>query len=162
MHKLCPNSLGCLLESGSPVSMGLIFPTPARPGLSGVKSTAGGLLACSPNALPSVVAAPEVSFPHSEGLFVFGFPASTFPGTNTTLATLVLQCLIEHFAENNKPIVREPLPANVDGDGDNGLPGFGGEGHGSLVEQIERLDKTLSNPQPTPSQETITPYSTPK
>jgi hypothetical protein len=47
------------------------------------------------------------------------------------------------------------------GDGDNGLPGFGGEGHGPLVEQPERLDKTLSNPQPTPSQENITPYSSP-
>ena len=64
VHKLCPNSLGCLLESGLPVSIGLIFPIPARPGLSGVRSTAGGVLACSPNAFPSVVAAPEVSFPH--------------------------------------------------------------------------------------------------
>ena len=45
MHKLCPNALGCLLASVSPVSMGLIFPMPARPGLSGVRSTAGGLLA---------------------------------------------------------------------------------------------------------------------
>ena len=87
MHKLCPNSLGCLLESGSPVSIGLIFPIPARPGLSGVRSTAGGVLAWSPNALPSVEAAPEVSFPHPEGLSVFRFAASTFPGTNTSAAT---------------------------------------------------------------------------
>ena len=78
VHKLCPNSLGCLLESGSPVSIGLIFPIPARPGLSGVKSTAGGLLACSPNAFPSVEATPEVSFPHPEGLSVFGFAAARF------------------------------------------------------------------------------------
>ena len=86
VHKLCPNSLGCLLESGSPVSIGLIFPIPARPGLSGVRSTAGGVLACSPNVFPSVEAALEVSFPHPEGLSVFGFAASTFPGTNTTAA----------------------------------------------------------------------------
>src|SRR6476619_3444788 len=84
VHRLCPNSLGCLLESGSPVSIGLIFPIPARPGLSGVRSTAGGVLACSPNVFPSVEAAPEVSFPHPEGLSVFGFAAKTFPGTNTT------------------------------------------------------------------------------
>ena len=63
MHKLCPNSLGCLLESGSPVSIGLIFPIPARPGLSGVRSTAGELLACSPNVFPSVEAELEVVFP---------------------------------------------------------------------------------------------------
>jgi hypothetical protein len=86
VHRLCPNSLGCLLESGSPVSIGLIFPIPARPGLSGVRSTAGGLLECSPNAFPSVEAASEVSFPHPEGLSVFGFAASAFPGVNTTAA----------------------------------------------------------------------------
>ena len=62
VHKLCPNSLGCLLESGLPVSIGLIFPIPARPGLSGVRSTAGGVLACSPNAFPSVVASTRGEF----------------------------------------------------------------------------------------------------
>ena len=53
----------------------------------------------SPNAFPSVEAAPEVSFPHPEGLSVFGFAASTFPGTNTTAAiaastAIVVMCLM--------------------------------------------------------------------
>ena len=78
MHKLCPNSLGCLLESGSPVSIGLIFPIAARSGLSGVRSTAGGLLECSASAFPSVVATLEVSCPHPEGLAVFGFAEVRF------------------------------------------------------------------------------------
>jgi hypothetical protein len=78
-HKVCPSSLGCLLASGSLVSIGLMFPIPARPGLSGVKSTGGGLLACSPNVFPSVVAAPEVSLPHPDGLSVLGLAAKTCP-----------------------------------------------------------------------------------
>jgi hypothetical protein len=32
------------------------------------------------------VAAPEVSFPHPEGLLVFGFAASAFPGMTMTAA----------------------------------------------------------------------------
>ena len=40
----------------------------------------------TPNAVPSVEAAPEESFHHPEGLSVLGFAASTFPGTNTTAA----------------------------------------------------------------------------
>ena len=54
-----------------------MFPIPARPGRSGVRSTAGGVLACSPNDFPSVDAAPDVSLPHPEGLSVLGFAAKT-------------------------------------------------------------------------------------
>jgi hypothetical protein len=75
VHRLCPSSLGCLLPSGS--NNGFIFPIPARPGRSGVRSTAGGVLACSPKDCPSVDAAPDVSLPHPDGLSVFGFAAKT-------------------------------------------------------------------------------------
>src|SRR6058998_3904072 len=77
----CPSSLGCLLASGLLVTSPRTFPKPNR-GVS-------WLDAWSPKDFPSLVAAPDVSFPHPEGSSVCGF-AKALGDTKIKLVIIVV------------------------------------------------------------------------
>ena len=83
--------------------------------LSGVRSigTGGGLLACSPNSCPFVVAAPDVNWPHLEASSVLGFPAYTDVTPTPDIATIpktINVCIVFIFKCNLLPYgyIRKP------------------------------------------------------
>ena len=80
----CPNSLGCLLASGLLVISPRTFPKPNL-GVS-------WLDACSPKDFPSLVAAPEVSFPQPEGSSVCGLAKAL--GNDKTRVVIIVVAAI--------------------------------------------------------------------